>query len=257
PGVLPGEWANAPDQQTAATVHTLLEQVDKLEPYYSRYLPQVALTVISPLLLLLVIFPTNWIVGLILLLATPVIPFYMALIGRGAEAISRRQMTTVRRLSATFLDYLQGIQTIKALGATTWARRAITEASKELGNRTMAVQSVAFLSSAVMEFFSTFAVAIVATYIGFSLLKYINIGDGPAGMSLQTGIFLLLLAPAYFQPLRAFAAAYHDRADARAASEHLIRLLSTPTQSVRRHELESVQQIELRNVTVHYTGRTR
>ena len=83
PGVLPGEWANAPDQQTAATVHTLLEQVDKLEPYYARYLPQTALTVISPLLLLLVIFPTNWIVGLILLLATPVIPFYMALIGMG------------------------------------------------------------------------------------------------------------------------------------------------------------------------------
>ena len=257
PGVLPGEWANAPDQQTAATVHTLLEQVDKLEPYYARYLPQTALTVISPLLLLLVIFPTNWIVGLILLLATPVIPFYMALIGMGAEAISRRQMTTVRRLSATFLDYLQGIQTIKALGATAWARRAIAEASQELGKRSMAVQSVAFLSSAVMEFFSTFAVAIVATYIGFSLLKYINIGDGPAGMSLQTGLFLLLLAPAYFQPLRAFAAAYHDRADARAASEHLIRLLSTQPHPPSRQELENVQRIELHHVTVHYPGRTR
>ena len=161
---------------------------------------------------------------------------------------------TVRRLSATFLDYLQGIQTIKALGATAWARRAIAEASQELGKRSMAVQSVAFLSSAVMEFFSTFAVAIVATYIGLSLLKYINIGGDPTGMSLQTGLFLLLLAPAYFQPLRAFAAAYHDRADALAASEHLSRLLSAPAQPPRRQELENVQRIELRNVTVHYPG---
>jgi ATP-binding cassette subfamily C protein CydD len=257
PGVLPGGGTNAPDQQTAATVHTLLEQVDKLEPYYARYLPQAALTVISPLLLLLVIFPTNWIAGLILLLATPVIPFYMTLIGMGAEAISRRQMTTVRRLSTTFLDYLQGIQTIKALRATMWARRRIAEASQELGKRSMAVQSVAFLSSAVLEFFSTIAIAIVATYIGLSLLKYINIGSGEGSMSLQPGLFLLLLAPAYFQPLRAFAAAYHDRADARAASEHLIRLLSTQAQSPSRQELEHVQRIELHQVTVHYPGRTR
>jgi hypothetical protein len=192
----------------------------------------------------------------ILLLATPVIPFYVALIGRGAEAISRRQMTTVRQLSATFLDYLQGIPTIKALGATTWARRTLAEASHELGNRTMAVQSVAFLSSAVMEFFSTFAIAIVATYIGLSLLKYIDIGGGPSGMSLQAGIFLLLLAPAYFQPLRAFAAAYHDRADALAASEPLVTLLSAPIRPPRRHEMESVDRIELRNVTVQYAGRT-
>lgn len=181
----------------------------------------------------------------------------MALIGMGAEAISRRQMATVRRLSATFLDYLQGIQTIKALGATAWARRAVADASQELGNRTMAVQSVAFLSSAIMEFFSTFAIAIVATYIGLSLLKYITIGGGPTAMSLQTGLFLLLLAPAYFQPLRAFAAAYHDRADALAAGEHLVRLLSAPAQPERRQELESVQRIELRSVTVHYAGRTR
>ncbi|GHO82681.1 thiol reductant ABC exporter subunit CydD [Dictyobacter formicarum] len=257
PGILPGEWINAADQQTAETVHTLLEQVDKLEPYYARYIPQAALTIISPLLLLLVVFPTNWIVGLLLLLATPVIPFYMALIGMGAEAISRRQMETVHRLSATFLDYLQGIQTIKALGATTWARRTIAEASQELGKRTMAVQRVAFLSSAVIEFFSAFAVAIVATYIGLSLLKYINIG-GSAGMSLQTGLFLLLLlAPAYFQPLRAFAAAYHDRADAWAASAHLTRLLSHAVPPGQRHELEQVQRIELSNVTVHYAGRGR
>src|SRR6266487_5803607 len=142
-----------------------------------------------------------------------------------------RQMATVRRLSATFLDYLQGIQTIKALGATAWARRSIAEASQELGKRSMAVQSVAFLSSAVMEFFSTFAVAIVATYIGFSLLKYINIGAGPSGMSLQTGLFLLLLAPAFFQPLRSFAAAYHDRADALAAVESLLPILSSSSEN--------------------------
>src|SRR5712692_5940058 len=154
------------DTQAAQTAHTLLEQVDRLEPYYTRYVPRLVGTVLCPLLLLLVIFPTDWVSGIILLLTTPVIPFYMALIGKGAESVSRKQMTVTRGLSATLLDYLQGMQTIKALGATARAEQTIADASRELSERTMAVQRIAFLSSAVLEFFSTFAIAILALYIG-------------------------------------------------------------------------------------------
>jgi ATP-binding cassette subfamily C protein CydD len=213
------------------------------------------------LLLLLVIFPTDWASGIILLLTTPVIPFYMALIGKGAEAVSRKQMAVTRGLSATLLDYLQGMQTIKALGATARAEQTIADASRELSERTMAVQRIAFLSSAVLEFFSTFAIAILALYIGLSLLNYIHLGTSPTGMSLQTGLFVLLLAPSYFQPLRAFAAAYHDRVDALAAAAHILALLQAAPQPpdtapCQQRTQEAMQRIELRHVTLRYPGRT-
>ncbi len=256
------------DTQAAETAHTLLEQVDKLEPYYTRYLPRLVGTVLCPLLLLVVIFPTDWVSGVILLLTTPVIPFYMALIGKGAESVSRKQMAITRGLSATLLDYLQGMQTIKALGATARAEQTIAGASQELSERTLAVQRIAFLSSGVLEFFSTFAIAILALYIGLSLLNYIHLGTGPSGMSLQTGLFVLLLAPSYFQPLRAFAAAYHDRVDALAAAAHIIALLQAapqPPETTQSPEsLQSDQQcaysgemqyIELCHVTLRYPGR--
>lgn len=255
------------EAQTAETAHTLLEQVDKLEPYYTSYLPRLLGTVLCPLLLLVVIFPTDWVSGVILLLTTPVIPFYMALIGKGAESVSRKQMAITRGLSATLLDYLQGMQTIKALGATTRAEQTIADASQELSERTLAVQRIAFLSSGVLEFFSTFAIAILALYIGLSLLNYIHIGS--SGMSLQTGLFVLLLAPAYFQPLRAFAAAYHDRVDALAAAAHIIDFLQAAPQAPettqspeslqseqRRAGCGELQYIELRHVTLRYPGRT-
>lgn len=249
------------DTQAAQTAHTLLEQVDKLEPYYTRYVPRLVGTVLCPLLLLLVIFPTDWVSGIILLLTTPVIPFYMALIGKGAESVSRKQMAVTRGLSATLLDYLQGMQTIRALGATARAEQTIADASRELSERTMAVQRVAFLSSAVLEFFSTFAIAILALYIGLSLLNYIHLGTSPTGMSLQTGLFVLLLAPSYFQPLRAFAAAYHDRVDALAAAAHILALLQAAPQPPdaapgQQRVREVMQGIELRHVTLRYPGRS-
>jgi ATP-binding cassette subfamily C protein CydD len=235
-----------------------------LENYYARYVPRSILAVLSPLFLLLVVFPVNWVVGVILLLATPVIPFYMALIGMDAEAISSKQLATARYLSGYFLDRLQGLATLKGLGYGEQELERISVASHELGKRTMAVLRVAFLSSAVLEFFSTFAIAIVATYIGLSLLGYLSFGVGAGGMTLQAGLYLLLLAPAYFQPLRTFAATYHDRADALAACESLVAL----TSSRRPEEQEvpgrivsavpgDVKSIDLRDVTVQYPGMAR
>jgi ATP-binding cassette subfamily C protein CydD len=205
----------------------VVEHVDRIGPYVARYLPRTWLAVLAPAAFLAVIFPLNWVAGLILLCATPVIPVYMALVGMDAEARSKRQLDTVRVLSGYFLDRLKGLSTLKSLGAAEREVTRIGAASDSLGRRSMEVLSVALLSSAVLEFFSTFAIAIVAMYIGFGLLGYVHLGFDPAPErpSLQVALFVLLLAPAYFQPLRAFAASYHDRADALAAAEHLLPLL--------------------------------
>ena len=250
------------DPKTASSATALIEEVDRLESYYARYYPQLLLTVLSPLLMLGVIFPINAVVGFMLLLAAPIIPFYMALIGMGAEAKSRQQLAAVRHLSGYFLDRLQGLQTLKRLGYAGQETKNVAEASEDLGRRTMGVLRIAFLSSAVLEFFSTFAIAIVATYVGLVLLGYLSFGAGPSGMTLRVGFFLLLLAPAYFKPLRDFAATYHDRADALAAASSLAAAVTPPETSLPhtgrttiRPPLSSIEAIELRGAEVRFGGR--
>jgi len=251
--------------QAGRHVQTVVEQVDRIGPYVARYLPRRQLAVLAPALFLAVIFPVNWVAGVILLSATPVIPIYMALIGMDAEARSRRQLHVVRFLSAYFLDRLQGLATLKSLGAAERELTRIAAASEALGRRSMDVLGVALLSAAVLEFFSTFAVAIAAIYVGLSLLGYVHVGLGRHGMSLQVGLFVLLLAPAYFQPLRALAAAYHDRADAFAAADHLMPLLQSDEPAVGQpgttrgtgDSAAAFGDLSLRDVTVRFSGQER
>jgi ATP-binding cassette subfamily C protein CydD len=244
----------------AHTATALVEQTDKLEGYYARYQPLMLLAVLSPLAILAFVFPANALVGLVLLLSAPLIPLYMALVGMDAEDESRKQFESLRKLSGYFLDRLQGLATLKRLGYAAREPQNIAAASDELRSRTMRVLRVAFLSSTVLEFFSTFAVAICATYVGLALLGWMSLGVGPEGMTLRTGFFLLLLAPAFFQPLRAFAAAYHDRADAIAAAEDLAPLVAKPENEAEEEPaggltLRSIERIELRGATLRYANR--
>lgn len=245
--------------EAGATTTAFIEQVDKLDGYYARFVPLTALAGLTPLLMLFVIFPTNWVVGVILALSAPLIPLYMALVGLGAEDASRRQFDSMRRLSGYFLDRLQGLPTLRRLGYARREPENIRVASEDLRERTMKVLRIAFLSSTVLEFFATFSIAIAATYVGLSLLGWISFGSGAAGLTLRDGLFLLLLAPAYFQPLRDFAAAYHDRADALAAADDLIPLVDgDPDDETPENPLptrKEAPRIELRDVTVRYRGR--
>jgi ATP-binding cassette subfamily C protein CydD len=209
------------------------------------------------------VFPVNWVVGTLLLVATPVIPLNLLAVGLGAEAIGRRQVEETHRLAHTVLDRLQGLATLRRHGAAERELAAVAVATDKLRRRTVAVLRVAVLSSAVLEFFGTAAMAVVALYVGLALLGYVHLGVGAQGLSLGSGLFLLLLAPAYVQPLRA-AAAYHDRADALAAAQDLLPTgasadrASGPAdwRSTRSEcDLGAPPKIELRGVTVAYPGR--
>jgi ATP-binding cassette subfamily C protein CydD len=161
------------------------------------------------------------VVGVLLALATPIIPVNMAVTGLGAEAVSRRQMHQVAQLSGQVLERLQAMTTLRALGAIGHQRRLVERAATELGQRTMAVLRVAFLATTVLEWVSTFAIGLVAMYVGATLLGYVRAPLLPLHLGAQAGVFVLLLAPAYFAPLRRFAAAYHQRQEALAAAEIL------------------------------------
>ena len=205
----------------------LIEQVDLLDPYYSRYLPQSSVALMVPAAILVAVFATDWLAGALLLLAAPLIPGFMIIIGMGAEQISRRQQDALGRLSGLFFDRLQGLDTLRRFGAEARELDRMQAFSEQFRERTMRVLRVAFLSSAVLEFFSAVAIATLAIYIGLGLLGMIEFA-GADSLTLFKGLFILVLAPEFFNPLRTLATFWHDRAGALAAAKSLRELLQAP-----------------------------
>ncbi|WP_375193448.1 thiol reductant ABC exporter subunit CydD [Marinobacter sp.] len=205
-----------------------IDHVEALHGYFARFLPQTLLAVIVPLVILVLVFWLDWLAGLFLLASAPLIPLFMALVGMGAEKLNQQHFITISRLSGQFLDKVRGLTTLQLFGQTAWASELIRERSDQYRRVTMKTLRVAFLSSAVLEFFASVAIAVVAIYIGFGLLGYISFGPADE-LTLFSGLLVLLLAPEFFQPLRTLSQHYHDRAAALgASSEILARLASQP-----------------------------
>ncbi|TDT43367.1 ATP-binding cassette subfamily C protein CydD [Halospina denitrificans] len=203
-----------------------VEQVDALHGYFARFRPQVILAVAVPVIILVLVFYLDWLAGLFLLAAAPLIPLFMALVGMGAERVNRRHYESLARLSGHFLDRIRGLTTLQLFGATTAAVSDVAEAAEDYRRLNMATLRIAFLSSAVLEFFASVAIAAVAIYVGFALLGSIEFGPA-ADMTLFSGLLVLLLAPEFFQPLRLVSQYYHDRAAALGAASHLMARLDT------------------------------
>lgn len=206
----------------------ILEQIDDMHDYYARYLPQMALAVSVPLLIVIVIFPFNWVAALILLATAPLIPTFMAMVGMGAADANRRNFKALARLSGHFLDRLRGMETLRIFGRGAAETDHIRQASEDFRSRTMEVLRLAFLSSGVLEFFTSLSIALVAVYFGFSYLGELNFGHYGTGVTLFAGFLALILAPEFFQPLRDLGTFYHAKAQAVGAADSLKTFLETP-----------------------------
>nr|WP_283291806.1 cysteine/glutathione ABC transporter permease/ATP-binding protein CydD [Edwardsiella anguillarum]WHP82587.1 cysteine/glutathione ABC transporter permease/ATP-binding protein CydD [Edwardsiella anguillarum] len=208
----------------------ILEQIEEMQDFYARYLPQMALAVTIPLLILAAVFPINWAAGLILFATAPLIPLFMALVGMGAADANRRNFLALSRLSANFLDRLRGMETLRLFHRARAETQHIAQASEDFRKRTMEVLRLAFLSSAVLEFFASVSIAVVAVYFGFSYLGELNFGHYDRGVTLFAGFLVLILAPEFFQPLRDLGAFYHAKAQAIGAAEALVSFLDADDQ---------------------------
>ena len=206
----------------------ILEQIDDMHDYYARYLPQMALAGCVPLLIVVAIFPSNWVAALILLATAPLIPLFMALVGMGAADANRRNFLALARLSGHFLDRLRGMDTLRIFGRGKAETDNIREASQDFRQRTMEVLRLAFLSSGVLEFFTSLSIALVAVYFGFSYLGELNFGSYGAAVTLSSGFLALILAPEFFQPLRDLGTFYHAKAQAVGAADSLKTFLEAP-----------------------------
>ncbi|MCU8020814.1 MULTISPECIES: heme ABC transporter permease/ATP-binding protein CydD [unclassified Shewanella] len=251
----------------------VLEQVEDLQDFYARYLPQISLAGFIPVLILAVVFPINWAAGLILLLTAPLIPMFMILVGMGAADANRKNFSALARLSGHFMDRLKGLSTLKLFHRGDAELKVIATASEEFRSRTMSVLRMAFLSSAVLEFFAAVSIAVLAVYFGFSYLGHLDFGYygahanissstdpdmGGIPFSLFTGLFILILAPEFYQPLRDMGTHYHAKAQAIGAAEALITLLEHPEPEFVGHvRINSIETLSADNLEVFSVDGTR
>ena len=200
------------------------EQAEAVVPWLARYQSAMWRVRIAPLVIAAAVASQSWLAALILVVAAPLIPFFMAIVGWRARAASEEQLVQLGSMNAFLLDRLRGLGTLRALGAVEASALRLRSHAEGLRQRSMRVLRIAFLSSAVLELFSALGVAMVAVYVGFHLLGTLSFGAWGEKLSLGQALFVLLLAPAFFEPLRDLSAVWHDRAAGEAALQALDQL---------------------------------
>lgn len=214
-GTLGPEWLAGRNSASLAVIAG--RGLDALEAYFGRYLPQLVQTVVATPLILAVMWWADWISGLTVLLTLPLIPIFMVLIGLATRAVQQRQWGTLQRLAARFADTVQGLSTLKVFGRQHRAAASIERVTDDYRRETMRVLRVSFLSGFALEFLASISVAIVAVSIGFRLI------DG--ALALGVGLFVLLLAPEAYLPLRQVGVQFHAAAEGIAATDDVFDVL--------------------------------
>ncbi len=234
-------------ERTGELTNTAVNGVEALDAYFSQYLPQLFIASLVPLVIFFVVAPLDWVSALILILTAPLIPFFMILIGNAAEGLTRRQFGRMSALSGHLLDALQGLTTLKLLNQSRAFAASIQRASDEYARATLAVLRVAFLSAFVLELLATISVALVAVGIGLRVLYF--------QMEFQPALFVLILAPEFYMPLRALGQRFHAAASGAAVANRLAEILDAPlpiTHSPNHRSAKFPETIKFHNIAFSY-----
>ncbi len=235
---------------TGALVALATRGVDALDAYFARYLPQVILAVIAPAAILVVVVSRDWISALVIALTLPLIPLFMALIGAASRERSNQQLDALQRLAGHFLDVVAGLPTLKIFGRAKAQATTIREVTDRYRRSIMATLKVSFLSSLVLELLATISVALVAVAIGLRLMG--------GRLDLRTALFVLVLAPEAYLPLRQLGASHHASTDGIAAAAQVFDVLAQPATvpgSRRAAPDPSRSPITVRSLQVMHAGR--
>jgi len=206
-------------EQGGEISNTIVEGVEALDAYFSQYLPQLVLSALVPLTILVFVFPMDLLSGLVLLVTAPLIPFFMYLIGKSAQTITDRQFSTLSKLAAKFLDSLHGLTSLKLFNQAQSQIEKIKETSDQYRKTTMKVLQVTFLSALALELLATLSTAIVAVEIGLRLLYF--------RVTFEQALFLLMIAPEFYIPLRQLGTRFHAGMEGQSAAVRIFEILDT------------------------------
>jgi ATP-binding cassette, subfamily C, bacterial CydCD len=226
--------------------------IDALDSYFARYLPQLFLAVIVPVTVVIVALGADWISAVIIAVTVPLIPLFMSLVGASTRSRMARQMRLLQRLAGHFLDVVAGLPTLKVFGRAKAQVAAIRDITDQYRSATMATLKVAFLSSLILELLATISVALVAVAVGLRLLA--------GHLSLATALFVLILAPEAYLPLRLLGTNFHASAEGMRAAEDIFEVLERPipVQGVRRDVPPlSGSTLRVEQLEVLYPGRSQ
>ncbi len=227
-------------ERSGELANTALQGVEALDAYFREYLPQLFRAALVPLTFLFFIFPVEPLTGVILLVTAPLIPFFMILIGRLASALTARQWGTLSRMSAHFLDVLQGLTTLRLFGRSRRQIAVIARISDRWRATTLGVLRVAFLSALTLELLSTLSTAVVAVEIGVRLLY--------GYLEFEQALFVLVLAPEYYLPLRTLGVRFHAGMSGVAAAERIFDVLEMDTVEARHAGAQHAAPLHLPNI---------
>jgi ATP-binding cassette subfamily C protein CydCD len=242
-------------QRTGELTAAAVEGIEALDAYFSLYLPQLVVSTLVPLSILALVFPLDPLSGIVLLVTAPLIPFFMYMIGRGAQAVTDRQYDTLSRLSAHFLDSLQGLTTLKLFGQSKAQVQNIARVSDQFRDTTLKVLQVTFLSAFALELLATISTAIIAVEVGLRLLY--------AQMEFRQALFLLILAPEFYLPLRMLGLRFHAGMAGTSAARRIFEILDTPVESGRWNVMSEplstfhFTALHLSNLSYTYPGESR
>jgi ATP-binding cassette subfamily C protein CydCD len=245
--------AYARGQHSGELTSIATESIEALDAYFSQYLPQLVITALLPISILILVFPSDPLSGLVLLITGPLIPFFMILIGKGAEIVTKRQYDTLRLLSAHFLDSLQGLTTLKIFGRSKDHLKSIARVSEQFRDTTLSVLRITFLSALALELLATISTAIIAVEIGLRLLY--------ARMEFREAFFILILAPEFYLPLRMLGARFHAGMAGTTAARRIFEILNTPIPTAPASSREEgtgkeISAIQFENVSFTYPDET-
>ena len=228
-------------------IHLLTDGLEQVDAYVARYIPQILYAIMIPLIMGIAIVDALPIIGIILVVTVPLIPFFMILIGKQADRLNKEQWERMSFLSGHFLDVLQGITTLKLFGRAEDQIKVIGRLSEEFKDSTLKVLRVAFLSALVLELVSTISTALIAVYLGLTLL------DGE--IAFFPAFFILLLAPEFYTPFRQLGAAFHTGMAGKTSilkyEDFMNREPSLPVGGTTRLD-GSVEHIEIKDLTFTY-----
>ena len=225
--------------------------IDALDSYFARYLPQLFLAVIVPVTVVVVVSGADWISAVIIAVTVPLIPVFMALVGASTKVRMRRQARLLQHLAGHFLDVVAGLPTLKVFGRAKAQAAAVRDITNRYRTATMATLKVAFLSSLILELLATFSVALVAVAVGLRLLG--------GHLSFATALFVLILAPEAYLPLRLLGANYHASAEGMKAAEDVFEILERAVPEIgSRGDVPdpSATSLRIERLGVTYPGRT-
>lgn len=233
-------------ERAGELLNTAVEGIEALDEYFSRYIPQLVLAVFIPLIILGFVFPQDVKSGIILLITGPLIPFFMILIGKLAEKKSLEQWQSLSRMSAHFLDMLQGLTTLKVFGRSKDQGKVISRVSESFRKVTLGVLKIAFLSAFVLEFMAMISTALIAVALGLRLI------DGT--ITYSEALFLLILAPEFYLPLRTLGSQFHARLSGENAAQRIFGVLELEREYTSFIEKEYVTEEE--NVNARIQGKS-